>query len=119
MGISRFEDLEVWKLAPELTCDVYKITADGEFSKDYGLRDQMRRAAVSIMSNIAEGFERNGNREFKRYLVMAKGSAGELKSQAYIARDIDYLSQEQFEKLFEAIDKVGRKIGSLIKSVTG
>lgn len=117
MTVKKFEDLEIWKLARELTREVYRFTAVGEFSKDYGLKDQMRRAAISIMSNIAEGFERNGNREFKRFLVMAKGSAGELKSQSYIARDIDYFSQEQFEKVYEIIDKVGRKIGSLISTI--
>jgi four helix bundle protein len=117
MPVNKFEDLEVWKLARELAQDIYKYTAVGEFSKDYGLKDQMRRAAISIMSNIAEGFERNGNREFKRFLVIAKGSAGELKSQSYIAHDINYLSHEQFSVLYEAIDKVGRKIGSLIKTI--
>ena len=79
--IKRFEDIEAWKKARELTREVYRHSKVGPFSKDFGLRDQIRRAAVSVMSNIAEGFERGGNKEFMQFLAIAKGSVGEIESQ--------------------------------------
>lgn len=84
-----FEDLEVWKSARELANKVYKVTANGAFSKDYGLRDQIRRAVVSIMSNVAEGYERGGNQELIQFLSIAKGSFGEVRCQLYVAGDQD------------------------------
>ncbi len=95
--IERFEDIEAWKKARELTKVVYQLTSIGEFARDYGLRDQMRRAAVSILSNIAEGFERDGTREFQQFLAVAKGSAGEVRAQLYVALDAGFLTQEDFE----------------------
>ena len=92
----RFEDLEVWQRAKELANLIYKLSSDGEFARDFGLRDQMRRAAVSIMSNIAEGFESQTQALFIKYLSYAKGSAGELRAQLYIAKDQGYLTEEQF-----------------------
>jgi len=86
MTIKYFEDLEVWREARHLTRQVYQITQDATFSRDFGLRDQIRRAAVSVMSNIAEGFERGGNREFIQFLYVARGSCGEVRSQLYGAR---------------------------------
>src|SRR5437870_6461434 len=85
MPIKHFEDLEVWKEARRLTRQVYRLTKDSRFSKDFGLSNQMQRAAVSIMSNIAEGFERGGNQEFIQFLYVAKGSCGEVRSQLYVA----------------------------------
>ena len=79
--ISRFEDIEAWKKARELTKKIYEITTQGNLARDYALKDQLRRAAISIMANIAEGFEREGNKEFKQFLSMAKGSVGEVKAQ--------------------------------------
>ena len=86
MKITRFEGLECWQEATSLAIDIYKITSEGDFGKDYGLRDQLRRAAVSIASNIAEGKERETPSEFIRFLYIAKGSTGELKTQLYIAK---------------------------------
>jgi four helix bundle protein len=99
LGIRKFEDIEAWRVARCLTKEIYTITSRGEFSKDFGLREQIRRASVSIMSNIAEGFERDGNKEFKQFLSTAKGSAGEVKSQLYIALDVGFISDEEFNVL--------------------
>jgi four helix bundle protein len=97
--IKRFEDIEAWKKACELTRDVYRHSKVGPFSKDFGLRDQMRRAAVSVMSNIAEGFERGGNKEFLQFLAIAKGSVGEVESQIYVALDQVYIDEDEFASL--------------------
>ncbi len=97
--IERFEDIEAWQKARELTRSIYRCTADGAWAKDFGLRDQIRRAAVSIMSNIAEGFERGGTAEFVRYLTMAKASAGEVRCQLYVALDVEYIDQHTFGQL--------------------
>ena len=86
--IDKFEDMEVWQNARSITKKTYICSGSGQFSKDYGLRDQIQRAAVSIMSNIAEGFERGSNKEFIQFLFIAKGSAGEVRSQLYVALDL-------------------------------
>lgn len=96
--INSFEEIHAWQKARELTREIYKISNDGSFGKDYGLRDQIRRASVSIVSNIAEGFERNGSKEFKQFLSISKGSAGEVRAQLYIALDLEYITKEEFEK---------------------
>ena len=93
----RFEDIEAWQKARELTKAVYDRANAGRFSKDFGLRDQICRAAVSVMSNIAEGFGRGGNAEFMQFLSIAKGSAAEVESQLYVALDQEYISGEHFE----------------------
>lgn len=108
--ITCFEDIEAWKTARELTVTIYRLTDQGAFAKDFGLKDQIRRAAVSVMSNIAEGFESQTQAQFIRYLGFAKASAGEVRSQLYIARDVNYLTEEQFEHLFDTADKVVRQI---------
>ena len=113
--IERFEEIDAWQKARELTKSIYKITSDGNFSRDYGLRDQIRRAAVSIMSNIAEGFERGGNKEFIQFLSIAKGSAAEVRAQLYVAIDAGYLDQNNFNILFELADETGRLIGGLMR----
>ncbi len=79
--IKKFEDLEIWQKARGLTHEIYSISSVGEFAKDYGLKDQIRRSSVSIISNISEGFERDGNKEFLQFLSLAKGSCGELRAQ--------------------------------------
>jgi four helix bundle protein len=96
----RFEELDVWQRAKDLTNLVYKYSSDGLFVRDFGLRDQMRRASVSIMSNIAEGFESQTQALFIKYLGYAKGSAGELRAQLYIAKDQGYISEENFSEMF-------------------
>jgi four helix bundle protein len=92
-----FEDIEAWQKARRLTRDIYAISKDGAFSKDFGLRDQIRRTSVSIMANIAEGHERSGTGEFVQFLSMAKGSAGEVESHLYVALDLGYLDKSTFE----------------------
>lgn len=98
--IERFEDIEAWKQARELTNRLYTITNSGTFARDFDLRSQIRRAAISVMSNIAEGFERGGgDREFRHFLSMAKGSAGEVRAQLDIALDAGHITDEQFQDL--------------------
>ncbi len=108
--IKRFEDIEAWKTARQLTVLIYRLTEQGSFAKDFGLKDQIRRAVVSVMSNIAEGFESQTQAQFVRYLGHAKASAGEARSQLYVALDVGYLTKEQFEQAFELSDKVIRQI---------
>jgi four helix bundle protein len=112
--ITRFEEIEAWKTARELTCLVYNLGGKGAFSKDFGLRDQIRKAAVSVMSNIAEGFENQTQAQFARYLGLAKGSAGEVRSQAYVALDIQYITPEEFKILFDLADKAARQLARFI-----
>src|SRR6187455_1015360 len=95
--ILRFEDIDGWKMARDLTNDIYRVTSDGQFGRDFGLCNQIRKASVSIMSNIAEGFERDGNKEFCNFLSIAKGSAGEVRSQLYVALDQNYITESQFD----------------------
>ncbi len=114
-NIERFEDLRAWKLARVLTNRIYDFSVVGEFSRDFGLRDQMRKAAVSIVSNIAEGFERDGDKEFVQFLFVAKGYCGELRSQLYIAHDRRYVTDEEFSELFGTTLEVSRMISGLIK----
>src|SRR6202012_3122572 len=99
MTITQFEDIEAWKLGRELTRAIYRVSKAGEFGRDFALRDQIRRAAVSVTSNIAEGFERGGNREFVQALAVAKGSAGEVRSQLYVALDEGYIREAEFTEL--------------------
>lgn len=113
--IDKFEDIEAWKLAREVTKLVYKITSDGSFSKDFALCNQMRRASVSIMSNIAEGFERNGDKEFIQFLSNAKGSCGELRAQTYVALDQNYIDEKQFTFISNKLIETSRTISGLMK----
>ena len=115
--ITRFEEIEAWKIARELTRDIYRITSSGAFAKDFGLCDQIRRAAVSIMSNIAEGFERDGNKEFCNFLSIAKASSGEVKSQLYIALDQNYISAEDFKAIYDRASENGRVTAGLINDL--
>jgi four helix bundle protein len=115
----RFEDLVAWQRARELTKVVYEVTSDGAWAKDYGLRDQIRRAAISAMSNIAEGFERRGPAEFGRYLVMAKGSAGEVRSQLYVALDLGYVNAAKFDAVRALAETVSGKVAGLANYLKG
>lgn len=112
--IRRFEEIEAWQSARHLTHLVYTLTETGKFARDFGLRDQMRRAAVSVMSNIAEGFESRTQALFIDYLGRAKASAGELRAQSYVALDAGYLSREQFEELFNLAETSSRQISHFI-----
>lgn len=111
----KFEDLEVWRNARLLVKDVYRVSNAGVFAKDFGLKDQLRRASVSVLSNIAEGFERSGNREFAHFLFLAKGSAGELRTQRYAALDQQYLTETDFQKLSSDSEVIARQLSALIK----
>jgi len=114
--IQRFEDIEAWKKARLLTGKIYSVSNMGAFARDFGLRDQIRRAAVSIMSNIAEGFERQGsNREFRHFLAMAKGSAGEVRAQLYICFDVNHIEQAMFDELTLLVVETSRMLSGLIK----
>ena len=108
--ITRFEDIEAWKTARELTRMIYSLTDQGPFAKGFGLRNQIQRAAVSVMSNIAEGFESRTQAQFLEYLGRSKASAGEVRCQLYIALDLKYLAQEQFKQAFDLADKSSRQI---------
>ncbi|MFN2493217.1 MAG: four helix bundle protein [Pyrinomonadaceae bacterium] len=112
--IERFEDLEGWKLARTLTRLIYEVSGTGDFVRDFALRDQIRRAAISIVSNIAEGFERDGDKEFLQFLSMAKGSCGEVRAQLYLALDRAYITQEQFTQLVGKAIEVSRILSRLI-----
>ena len=113
--IEKFEDIEAWQKARELTNAIYTVTKSGPFSRDFGLRDQIQRAAVSVMSNIAEGFERGGDIEFRRFLSIAKGSAGEIKAQLYVALDAGLIDKEQFDSLYEMATNTGNLIGGFMR----
>lgn len=112
--IEKFEDLQVWQLAREICQDIWALFDATSLGKDYDLRNQMSRCSGSVMDNIAEGFERNGTREFIQFLSISKGSCGELKSQLYRASDRKHISQEQFEVIVTKIDTENKKIGSFI-----
>lgn len=113
-AFQRFEDIEAWHKARELTKAIYSLSNDGQFARDFGLRDQIRRASVSIMSNIAEGFERGSNKEFIQFLYIAKGSAGEVRAQLYVALDQAYINQETFNQLNKNAAEISRMISGLI-----
>lgn len=113
--ISSFEKIESWKKARQFANEIYKITAGGAFARDFGLRDQIRRAAVSIVSNIAEGFERGGGNEFAQFLSMSKGSCGEVRAQLYLALDQEYISQRDFEVLSNTAIEISQLISGLMK----
>src|SRR5437660_12683336 len=109
-----FEQIDAWQKARELTNRIYKITSEGAFSRDFGLKDQIRDASVSMMSNIAEGFERSGTGEFRQFLSIAKGSAGEVRSELYVALDQEYVSQEIFKALSADAQRISRMISGLM-----
>lgn len=112
--IRRFEDLDAWKAARKVTSEIYTLSRRGELARDFGLRDQLCRAAVSIMANIAEGFERDGDKEFVSFLSIAKGSAGEVRSLLYVALDQAYLSQNEFDQLSLRLAECSRMIAGLL-----
>lgn len=117
--IRRFEEIQAWQTARQLTKQVYDLSSAGAFARDFALRDQMRRASVSIMSNIAEGFESKTNNLFLEFLGRAKGSAGELRAQSYVATDVGYLAKEQFAALRELCEKCSGQISGLASYLKG
>jgi four helix bundle protein len=114
-SIQKFEEIEAWQKGRELTRQIYRLTAREKFARDFTLRDQIKRAAISITSNIAGGFERGGNREFIQFLSTARGSASELKSQLYVALDAGYIDQKEFDALYQQAHSVVLLIGGFIK----
>ena len=112
--VTRFEDLEVWKLAREQAKTIYVLTSEGSFAKDFSLKDQINRSAGSAMDNIAEGFERFTNKEFAQYLIISKGSNGEVRSQLYRAFDKRYITEEVLNERLEFSVMLGNKIKSFL-----
>ena len=111
-----FRILTTWQLAKEVAVDVYRLPKDGPISRDFGLRDQMRSAAVSIPSNIAEGDERDTNRDCVRFLYIAKGSLAELRTQLEICHDVELIERSSYDALEAKLARLGRMLGSLIKA---
>lgn len=117
--VKQFEDLEVWKSARSLNHRIYTITRSKQFEEDPDLRRQIRRASVSILSNIAEGFERNNNNSFIQFLTIAKASAGEVRAQLHVCLDVELLSPEDFEALRTETHVLGERIGKFISYLNG
>ena len=117
--INRFEEIEAWKKARVLVKQVYEMTGRPSFSKDFALKDQLRRAAVSIISNIAEGFSRQTDQEFIQFLFIAKGSVSEVQSQLYVALDLGYVPDGHFSRCYEGADEVARLLSGFIKYLKG
>lgn len=113
--IEKFQDLEAWKKAREITKKIYEISANERFDKDFALLNQIRRAAISISSNIAEGFGRDGDKEFIQFLSIAKGSCFEVYSQLYVALDQNYIDEKEFKEISALIEETSRIIGGLMK----
>lgn len=112
---SKIEEIEAWQKSRALVNEIYRISKNTGFSKDFALKNQIRKAAVSIASNIAEGFERSGNKEFITFLSIAKGSIGEVKTQLYIASDQGYIDEIEFKKIKIFLEELSRMIGGLMK----
>jgi four helix bundle protein len=113
--IKNFEELEVWKLAMELCTEVYSLTNTDFFSKDFALKDQIRRSAISIPSNISEGYEREGINQFVYFLVIAKGSCGELRTQLKIANTLNYINEKEYITLNEKSLSTSKQLAGFIK----
>ena len=116
--VRRFEDILAWQKARKLTGMVYKATNNGRFSKDFGLREQIRRASVSVMANIAEGFARRSDRDFAHFLNISRSSAAEVQSHLYVAIDQEYIEHGEFEKMYLQSEEVSKMIYSFAKHLT-
>ena len=114
--MSGFRDLKVWQRSKELAVLIYRLTQKGPFARDYGFRDQIRRAAVSVPSNIAEGDERGSNKDAIRFFYFSKGSLAEIQTQLEIAYEIDYIDKKSLEDLEQKCQVIGKMLGSLIKA---
>jgi four helix bundle protein len=115
MKVKAFEDLQVWQDAREFVKSIYELTSLNNFCKDFGLKDQIQRAAVSIMNNISEGYERDKNREFIKFLGYSKGSAGEVRSMLYVAFDLNYISNDQFRISYDKAVRIITQISNFKK----
>ena len=113
--IKSFEDLNAWQQARCLNKEIYRISSRGTFGRDFALRDQIRRASISISSNIAEGFERNGRKEFLNFLSIAKASAGEVRSQLFLARDLEYIEEPEFNSIRELLLQTSKMIWGMME----
>ena len=111
--VERFEELVAWQKARVLTREIYAVTSRGTFARDFGLRDEIQRSSVSIMSNLAEGFERGKRTEFHQFTCIAKGSSGEVRSHLYVALDAGHISRTTFAGLYAQVEEVGRIVGGL------
>ncbi|MBI3559239.1 four helix bundle protein [Candidatus Gottesmanbacteria bacterium] len=114
MTINRFEDILSWQKSKQLTIEIYRIFLQ---SKDYSFRDQIQRATVSTMNNIVEGFERKGNKEFKNFLFIAKGSCGEVRSMLILANELNYISKEKINNLLFLTEEIAKLLSGLIKTL--
>ena len=115
----RFEEIEAWQEARKRAKQLYSLSSTEKFSKDFGLRDQVRRAGVSIMANIAEGYERGGSGEFIQFLSIAKGSAAEVRPHLYVALDQEYVGEQRFSELIDQVEITARKLSKLIAYLRG
>ena len=113
--IARFEDLKVWQRGRQLCVELYRLTSNGKFARDFSLKDQLRRAGISVANNIAEGFARKSRREFQHFLYISHGSIAEIQTCLYIARDLEYISSETFKKSYNNADEISRMLSGLIK----
>lgn len=114
MKIKKFEELNIWKLSLKITKDIYDLTSKKEFVKDFKLRDQVRGAIISTSSNIVEGFEKNNNNEFVRFLKISKGSCGEVRNQLYVALAVGYITKEEFSKTNADLESLANQMGRFI-----
>ena len=114
-NIKSFEEIEAWKKARKLVKEIYKISSSGEFSEDWSLKDQIKRAALSIMSNISEGYSRQTDKEFTQFLYIARGSTAEVQSQLYLALDLNYIDNDKFEYLYKETVSIIKLISGFIK----
>lgn len=117
--IERFEDIRAWQKARELVKSIYQITGKEDFARDYSLKDQIRRASISVMSNIAEGFSTQTDRGFIQFLHVAKGSASEVQSQLYLACDLEYISQATLKELYELSEETIRLVSGFVRYLKG
>jgi four helix bundle protein len=113
--IVRFEEMLVWQKSRTLSQEIYRAFSQ---NKDFGFRDQIQRASISIMNNIAEGFERKGNKEFRKFLYISKGSCGEVRSMLYLAVDLKYINNDSFQKLFKDSEEISRMLSGFIKKIS-
>jgi four helix bundle protein len=118
MRYQRFEEMEVWQLRRQLLNDVYAHSQKGSVARDFGFTDQIRRAGISIMNNIAEGFECKSNKEFVRYLYISKSSCGEVRSMLYLAFDLQYINEETFRKMHAQTETISKSLSGMIKYLT-